>query len=255
MPFFDFLKSNNRNDLSFESVFDKAADDIAYRPMFYKKLLDAELFLLTQDHSGHPEKKFITDENTKISVRFFSNGIVPLFTSKERIFDGNVIKGQVHTTSLNARSIFKMFNSDTDFIINPYSIIRKELLAIEVKSLLEGDFFKPDDEQIIQPNEDILIGMPTDYPINLVETLKRYFDLRPVVKSAYLALIENKTRREFPHLLLGVDCKKGSWPEIQVGLTILVKDYLKDDEIMDFVHIQSSEELSSFVKLPEFRIY
>ena len=255
MTVFESLNKDNPDELSFESIFEKAANDIAYRPLFYRKLLDSDLFLLTQDTAGLPERKFISDKGTTIQVRFFSNGIVPVFTSTNKIFDNNVIKGEVYYTALNAKIIFETFNNETSYIINPYSPISKELLADEIKSLLNGNFYKSGAEQFLKPNEDILLGVPADYPINLIETLKRYFRKKPDVKGSYLALIENKSKKEFPHLLLGVDCKKDSWSEISGELAILVRDYLKASEIMDFIRINTGDGLSGILKKQGFKIY
>ncbi len=249
------LKSNNDDDLTIESIFEKAANDIAYRPLFYRKLLNSDLFLLTHDTTGLSERIFISDKNTKIQVRFFSNGTVPVFTSKNRIFDNNIIKGQAHYVALNAKIIFEMINNDKSYIINPYSSISKELLADEVKSLLRGDFFKSGEEQFFQPNEEYLLGIPADYPINLIETLKRYFSKNLDVKGSYLAVIENKSKGDFPHLLLGVDCKNDRWQEISGELDIIVRDYLKNGKVMDLIHIKASGELSSLLKKQEFKIY
>jgi SseB protein C-terminal domain/SseB protein N-terminal domain len=254
MGMFDFIKQKNDSEQSIESIFNKAAIDNAFRPLFYRKILDSELVLLTQDNSGLPERKFITDENTKLQVRYFSTGVVPLFTSTERIFDNNIIKGEVHFSAIKARVIFEMFKNTT-FIINPYSNIKKELLPDEIEFLLNGTLFEPGKEQQVKPHEEILLGIPEEIPVNLIETLKRYFGTWSGVKGVYLALITFKSRKDPPNLILGIDCSNDLSKEFSAELSEIIKGYLKGDEVMDYVKIKRFNKLSRLLKKKEFKIY
>jgi|SRR5450755_200069 hypothetical protein len=254
MGIFDFIKQKKGAEQSIESIFNKAANDNAFRPLFYRKILNSELIILTHDNSGLPERKYISDENTKLQVRYFSSGLVPLFTSTERIFDNNIVMGRVHFSALKARVIFEMFKNTT-FIINPYSNINKELLPDEIEFLLKGTLFEPGKEQQIKPNEEILLGIPAEIPVNLVETLKRYFSTWSGVKGVYMALITFKSRTEPANLILGIDCSTALSKEFSAEISEIVKGYLKSNEVMDYVKIKRFNKLSRLLKKKEFKIF
>jgi hypothetical protein len=255
MELFNFLNSEKYENLSFDLIFEKAANDPAFRPLFYRKLLESELFLLTYPTDAIPQGKSITDKKTKIKVRFFKTGVIPIFTSRSRIFDGGIIKGQVNYTALKASVIFQLFDNKTAFILNPYSNISKELLPEEIGLMKSGNLFGSGEVQEILPNENILIGVPAIFSINLVETLKRYFETRPEIKGAYLALINNKSINDSPHLLLGIDSLKGTWKEISSELMEIARPYLQENEVIDFLDLSEKGELSILVNAKELKIY
>ncbi len=254
MGIFDLLKQKKDPEQSFESIFEKAATDSAFRPVFYRKILSAELVLLTEDNSGLPARTFKSDEHTKLQVRYFSSGVIPVFTSTERIFDNNVIKGQAHFTALNARVIFQMFKNVT-FIINPYSDIKKELLPEEIENLLKGELFEPGTEQIIKPNEEIYLGLPNDTPSELIEKVKRYFSNRTEIKGVYMALITYRSRKDPPNLIFGIESSLDNMKDISAELSEVIKGLLKRDEFIDCIEIKRRNKLSLLLKKKEFKIF
>ncbi len=254
MGVFDFLKSKNKETASIDAIFEKAANDPAYRPLFYRTLLESELYLLTFDKT-ESERQFVADKDTKLQVRIFKDDVVPIFTSKERIFDNNIIKGQVNYAASKANVIFKMFSDKTKFIINPYSRVNKELLPEEVRQLLANELYETDEVLQIKAGETILLSVPANYPVNLVETLKRYFDTRKEIKGAYLALMYNKSNGESPHLLLGMDIPKENMKDVFGEIGAIAKPYLKDKEPFDMVGVTDSSPTSKNLKVKEYRIY
>jgi hypothetical protein len=85
----------------------KAAYDKAHRPLFYKALLESELFVLTSKPTETKKGKSVHDKQGVLQVRTFKNGKVPLFTSEQRIFDGSgIITLPVDYVLKKARVIF-----------------------------------------------------------------------------------------------------------------------------------------------------
>ena len=230
MGLFDFYRKKKEiEDIeNFEELFERSAIDIAYRPMFYKRLLKENLYLLTVENDGVKVGEYKTDKEKRILVRKYSDGRVPIFTSKERILDKKDFQKQLYYICLNAKVIFEMFKNNETFILNPFSGVSKELLSEEIKDILNDNLYKIEEVVTVNANENILLGIPADYPHDLVETLKRFFDTKKEIIGAYLALMRIESIEEKPHLLLGIEISKGNEEEIFGETGSILKQNLND---------------------------
>lgn len=118
----------------------QAASDIFPRKDFYQKLLWNQLFVLTSDHSGFEEENKILETDTTVHFVVFESGHIPVFTSKNRIFDKGVIKNEVSYIALKGQDLFEAAKGAT-FILNPYSDYRKELIPEEIENLMNGTIY------------------------------------------------------------------------------------------------------------------
>jgi len=255
MGIFDFFKSKKEIPEDLEAVFTKAANDNSMRPLFYRTLIKSDLIILTIKNEEPSESKETSDESTTIQVRALEEGIIPVFTSSDRIFDNNVINEQTCYAKLNAKVIFEMFPEGTVFVLNPYSKVSKELLPNEIKSLVSNELYKPSDIFKVKSGEIILLGEPADYPINLVEALKRYFDTRKEIKGAYLALIDIKSDNTKPHFLLGLDIPRGNLKEIFGEACEIAKPYLEKDQPIDMLNTAEKGSIVSLLQKEKYKIY
>jgi hypothetical protein len=90
--FFKSDKKQNTQPENIDEIFDLASRDIAYRPLFYRTILEKELYVLIYPNDNIPTGEFVSDEKTTLQVRKLANGKVPVFTSVDKIFDNGVIK-------------------------------------------------------------------------------------------------------------------------------------------------------------------
>ena len=256
MGFFNFFKGKKpNNEESLESLFVKAANDNAIRPLFYRTLLKSDLILLSVKDAEPPGKNHVSDDNTILSIRTLQDGVVPVFTSQDRIFDNNIITEQVSLVKLNAKVIFEMFDKSVKFILNPYSDIRKEFVPQEIEALLKNELYKIHSIIKIKKGETILLGVPEINPVNLIEALKRYFDTRPEIKAAYLALIRIEGNNEEPHFLLGIEIYKENLNEIFGEAGEIAKPYLKKSEPLDMINVAAKSSTARLVTKSEYKIY
>jgi len=255
MGLFDFLKPKINETENIEMIFEKAANDTSYRPLFYRALIQSELFILTTDKYEFPKGKFISDKDTKLQVRTFENGLVPVFTSTDRIFDNNIVKGQVNYAAMKASVIFEMFKDKATFILNPYSKVSKELLPEEIRQLRTNGFFSPDEISTIEAGETISLGIPAKYPVNVAESLKRYCGTKKQIRGAYLAVITVDSAGKSPHLLLGIDANKTNTQEIFSEIGEVVRPYLGEGEIIDMLDLSDKTNTTKYLKTNQFKIY
>lgn len=74
MGLFDFFKINKKRNYepeNIDEIFNLAAKDITYRPLFYRTILDTNLYLLTvTDEEGN-------NETSKLKVKNWDDGKIP----------------------------------------------------------------------------------------------------------------------------------------------------------------------------------
>jgi len=255
MGLFDFLKPKSNETENIEVIFEKAASDTSYRPLFYRELLKSELYVLTTNKNEFPKGKFIAGKDTKLQVRTFKNGLVPVFTSTDRIFDSNIIKGQVNYAALKASVIFEMFKDKATFILNPYSKVSKELLPEEIRQLRTNGLFETKEMSTIAAGETVSLRLPSIYPVNLVESIKRYCGTKKEIKGAYLAEITIESSKNSPYLLLGIEDNMTNTQEIFSELGVVIRPYLGEGEIIDMVSLSDTTIITEYLKTNQFKIY
>ena len=124
---------------SLDALIRLAASEPAYRNTFFRQLLSDELYVLTQEAvPTHPRKK---DPQPVIKLIAYPDGKIPVFTSRERIYDQDKIQDPVFFIHMNGRSLLERTQGAT-LLLNPYSDTGRELLPEEIDRLLDGSFFE-----------------------------------------------------------------------------------------------------------------
>lgn len=145
------------------------------------------------------------------------------FTDKKNLHLNNEPTDGVVFTIENYLEVIKKDDTISGVVINPYSnnlvLSRSNLKYIE--KLLN-----------IKNNREIVVGIPTDYPQNLVNDLITYFDSyeKNSVNQAFLLQI---IRGNEPSLLIVIDTDKKDDFLSELGTT--VKPLLKDNQIVDLI--------------------
>ncbi|MBS1772786.1 MAG: enhanced serine sensitivity protein SseB C-terminal domain-containing protein [Bacteroidetes bacterium] len=250
MGLFDFFKKKDESELgsnlSLEVLLQKASTEPQFRPAFYKKLLSEQLVVITNnDDKSIPEGKSIAKENTKVSIVNYPNGVIPVFTSTDRIFDKGVVKEQVQFLKMKGENLFQLAKGAT-FVLNPYSDYGKELLPVEVESMLNGTILSKGIRQVkIEEDTKVLIGQPTKYPNEIINDLKRLFATKPNIKAAYMAWIHAPETKEPPHYIFGIDME-GDMSEITPQAGAIAEAHLTSDEFVDFIKIDGRGGISEY---------
>jgi hypothetical protein len=252
--FFKSDKKQNTQPENIDEIFDLASRDIAYRPLFYRTILEKELYVLIYPNDNIPTGEFVSDEKTTLQVRKLANGKVPVFTSVDKIFDNGVIKEQVNYISMKGKAVFDMFKEPPVILLNPYSRPSKEFLPDEIKQLRNGELFKADEEHTIKAGVNISLGIPANYPAELVETLRKYCDTRAEIKAAYLGLMHDSSSKEAPHLIIGLDMINNV-KEIFGEVADTIRTHIPKDEQVDMINISDNGETAKFLKLKKYKVY
>lgn len=149
MGLFDIFKKRKsettfpENELE-QSLLNAATDTSAHK-QFYQKLIWNQLYVLTAKHNTDQMGIQTMEVDTTVQFVTFENGQIPVFTSKNRIFDKGFIKEEVFYLSLKGQDLFGVAKGAT-FILNPYSDYAKELIPMEIESLMNGTIYDQIDE-------------------------------------------------------------------------------------------------------------
>ncbi len=92
---------------------------------------------------------------------------------------------------------------------------------------------------------DIQIGQPVQYPTEMVKALCALFQDFPSVNNAYLAWVFNPSSGEPPHLMIALDVH-GDSKEITQRAGLADRQFLKQEEIIDFIQIDHSSGISNY---------
>jgi hypothetical protein len=129
-----------QNDI--ELLMQAAAKDPGAVAAFYRKLMDAELYILTPDVPATPGRRRQLKHHEKINVatvEFQGVRWHPAFTSRVRISD--YIKEPETCLGAVARDLFDLLPG-SNFWLNPLSECQKPLPASEIELLKSGKIFE-----------------------------------------------------------------------------------------------------------------
>ena len=125
-----------------EALMQAAGKDPGVALMFYRTLLESEIYVLTPEVSMQPGRRrsLKFQEELKVAtVEFQGMTWLPAFTSKKRISD--YVKEQETCLGAAARNLFEML-PNANFWLNPLSECQKPLPASEVTLLMNGASFE-----------------------------------------------------------------------------------------------------------------
>jgi hypothetical protein len=223
----------------------QAATDPAYRPQFYRDLVESDIFIIQHGSRFTEIKETITESDFQLKVQpieYNGKQCLPAFSSLPRL--QAVIKEQVSYIALNAL-VFLKATRGANLILNPGSDCAKEFGPDEVASLLDGSLWKPTEPQVTPENTKVLIGQPAKYPSELVDALCRLFAQNTQVEEAYLAHFFNPKRDEKPHTLIALEVV-GDYDAIVAEAGIVVKEVRVPDPPVNFVQLRCNGLVESY---------
>jgi hypothetical protein len=248
MGLFNFFKKKNSqqnfSSLSLEELLQNAAAKPEYRPEFYKRLLSDKLVVITTDN-GQPDGQWVAKENTTVNIVNLADGKIPVFTSKEKIFDKGIVKEQVRVLELKGEDLFNMTKGAT-LILNPYSDYGKELLPLEIEQMLNGTILTASHQKItVEKDTSVQLGQPANYPTEIVNALRSLFSKNPNVKAAYLGWIYNPSSGQPAHYIFAID-GNGDLQNLTDEAGFIAQQYLKPEEIVDFLRLNNKGGINDY---------
>lgn len=229
------------NNISLEKILEKATTEIEYREIFYKRFLNADIYVLIQKKGNAAPPSL---EKTPIVV--LQNNHIPVFTNPERIFDHNTATEEVDYIKVKGRAFLEMAIGET-VIVNPFSKIFKTLVPAEISDLLNGSIFN----KIPQNNRakvqmEVMIGHPEVEPTELLETLLPYLSENTAITASYLGWTFNPKTDAKPHYIVALELTDNNCVLYANQIAELAKKHQKEDDILDIIQLEKGGTFSEF---------
>ncbi|OAF05020.1 hypothetical protein AYJ54_21400 [Bradyrhizobium centrolobii] len=230
-----------------ERMLMRAAQEPSERPAFARALLDADIVVVLVPEGGNivpgPDGNAIIPEGTKLTLPSATRGeekLLPFFTAPSRArawFSGDHIAAPERTRDLFGRY------PEASFVLNPGSDYGKEFTPAEVKRLLAGHFEEGAETIRIPAGEQLLLGHPSDVPIELIGALSRELSAVKSIRGAWLMLAARAGHPE-QSWMLGVD-HAGSWSNVQAAINRAVAGDVLKGRPLDAVPLEGSSLAST----------
>ena len=219
----------------------QAAKDPAHRPQFYRDFLAGDLFVVEEGPPRTSGPRTL-EEGAKLSLVTFEregHRVIPIFSSLPRL--GVFIKEEVNYIAMKTPDFLKMTKGAT-LVLNPGSDYGKEFNAAEIASLLDGSMWRPSDVYVTPKQTKVLIGQPANYPTELVDALRRYFEGTPEVVRAFLAHYFNPDRDQKAHTMIAMEVT-GDWDRVAADAGMVARDVVVPDPPIDFLRMEGKPGL------------
>lgn len=231
-----------------EESLKRAATDASYRPQFYRDLLDADVFAITDGQPLDIRDGMLTS-GSRVSLQSWErDGIawIPIFSSLERL--QQAIQTNSRFLRMNARALFDLTRG-AHVVLNPGQSYGKELMPGEIARMLDGSIFMGQ-RITIQQETRVMIGQPSAYPQAMVDALAALFSRTSQVRAAYLAQYIDPQHDSQPHLLVGIDFEGERNP--LVGDAGSIAAQTATGRIVDIIRIDGNDLSRYLVATPPF---
>lgn len=246
MGFFDMFKKNSRTQLSertdLEMLLLQHKSNGIDSPELYSRLLNSDLIIITHN-TDSIEGKHNLHQQSSVNIVTFPEGQIPVFSSVDRIYDKGVIREQVQYIQMKGSDLFNMATGAT-FIVNPYSDTCKEFLPQEVTVILSHASSK--NGIYMEKASDIQIGLPPEYPREMIKRLSDFFSTRKEVLSAYLGWIFNPGVNKIPHYIIGIKANEESGTLVKTACDIAM-EALPPKMPVDIVVLNRRSKISDYL--------
>lgn len=228
---------NMQEDNSKQNI-DKMIDEVVKA----KFILPAKVIPTTQAVTENG--KTVMKQATQVQFRLLENQnkekFFGLFTDTEELFKWQDTKSaQKVVTDFDSVSQMVMDpNSNVSgFVINAFgkSVTFPKNMIISIKQQKDFNTLNKD---LFKPGEQIKIGEPKDYPIDLMAALINHFSSEPNVNLAFLRMMEHSDKKSY---LVVVDFV-GDMKKIFDAVKEAAKPYLSDD--MDMLVMPSTMDMA-----------
>lgn len=208
-------------------------------PDFYQELLRSNVVVITAVVEGGVPSHRELAPGEEAAILLFSEGVVPVFTARARIFDEGESPKAVLSVEMASRALLEAVRGQT-VLLNPYSPTGITLKPALIERLLAGTFRNMLRTWEAGPEAGLTLGPPDPYPAELVEGLRRFLRARAAVQRAYLVQGRIPADSERESLMLGLEIdgeSKGLLREIAA----VARPLLAPDKALYFVVMNNFE--------------
>ncbi|UVD79303.1 enhanced serine sensitivity protein SseB C-terminal domain-containing protein [Myroides albus] len=247
MSFYNKSKKNtgkiNKN-LTLAQIIEEAATKPEYRALFYERMLKDYIYVLVEQ--GYTSSELTVGIDPHVPIIALDNGVIPVFTNPDRIYDSGAITQEMDYIKVRGRSFLEL-TIGNQIIVNPFSKYYKELIPIEISEMLNGSIFTPKHSPVIHTRMNALIGAPEQSPTALLSDLSNMFKSIIAITHAHIGWTFMDQIDTNAHYIIAIETE-GELPFSQIAklTSTICQQHLKADEVIDIVKLEKGGDFSEF---------
>ncbi|APG19213.1 enhanced serine sensitivity protein SseB [Kosakonia radicincitans] len=226
--------SESKNEL--ETLLEQAATEPAYRPAFFRTLLESTVWV-----PGTAAEGEAIVEDSELDLQHWEkddgNSVIPFFTSLQAL--QQAVSEEQAFVVMPARTLFEMTLGETLFL-NAKLPTGKEFTPRELSHLVGAESSPLSQQEVLEGGTALLLSEVAEPPAQMVDSLTTLFKSIKTVKRAFLCSIKEKADEQ-PNLLIGIEAE-GDIEEIIHAAGSVATDTLPGDEPIDICQVVEGEK-------------
>lgn len=225
--------SETKNQL--EALLEQAASEPAWRPAFFRELLNANVWV-----PGLAVQGGAITADSAVDLQHWEKedgaSVIPFFTSVQAL-EQVADNGQPFLV-MPARTLFEMTLGETLFL-NAKLPVGKEFMPGEISHLLSEQGDPLAQLNVLEGNDELLLSEVSELPAQMVDSLTTLFKQHNTVKRAFICTIKDAQNAP-ANFLIGIEAE-GDVDEIIQQAGSVAMDTLDNDEPVDFCVVRKDE--------------
>ncbi|NDJ56810.1 enhanced serine sensitivity protein SseB [Enterobacteriaceae bacterium 4M9] len=226
--------SETKNEL--ETLLEQAATEPAYRPAFFRTLLDSSVWVPGESAQGEA-----MDADSVVDLQHWEKddgtSVIPFFTSLAAL--EQAVAGEQAFVVMPARTLFEMTPGETLFL-NAKLPTGKEFTPREISHLLSKEGDPLSQQTVLEGCESLLLSEVAEPPAQMIDSLTTLFKGIKTVKRAFVCSLKEQAQQQ-PVLLLGIEADGDVEAIIQAAGSVAM-DTLPGDDPLDICLITEGEK-------------
>ncbi|MBK0080283.1 MULTISPECIES: enhanced serine sensitivity protein SseB [unclassified Kosakonia] len=226
--------SETKNEL--ETLLEQAATEPAYRPAFFRTLLDSTVWV-----PGNAAEGEAVVEERALDIQHWEKddgtSVIPFFTSLAAL--QQAIDDEQAFVVMPARTLFEMTLGETLFL-NAKLPTGKEFTPREISHLVGEEGSPLSQQEVLEGGTALLLSEVAEPPAQMVDSLTTLFKSIKTVKRAFICSIKEQADAQ-ANLLIGIEAE-GDIEEIIHAAGSVATDTLPGDEPVDICQVAEGEK-------------
>ncbi|ESS57027.1 hypothetical protein EDP2_3012 [Enterobacter cloacae S611] len=226
--------SETKNEL--ETLLEQAATEPAYRPAFFRTLLDSTVWV-----PGNAAEGEAVVEDSALDIQHWEKddgtSVIPFFTSLAAL--QQAVDDEQAFVVMPARTLFEMTLGETLFL-NAKLPTGKEFTPREISHLVGEEGSPLSQQELLEGGTALLLSEVAEPPAQMVDSLTTLFKSIKTVKRAFICSIKEQADAQ-ANLLIGIEAE-GDIEEIIHAAGSVATDTLPGDEPVDICQVTEGEK-------------
>ncbi|MGF6564251.1 enhanced serine sensitivity protein SseB [Kosakonia cowanii] len=226
--------SETKNEL--ETLLEQAATEPAYRPAFFRTLLDSTVWV-----PGNAAEGEAVVEESALDIQHWEKddgtSVIPFFTSLAAL--QQAIDDEQAFVVMPARTLFEMTLGETLFL-NAKLPTGKEFTPREISHLVGEEGSPLSQQEVLEGGTALLLSEVAEPPAQMVDSLTTLFKSIKTVKRAFICSLKEQADAQ-ANLLIGIEAE-GDIEEIIHAAGSVATDTLPGDEPVDICQVAEGEK-------------